>query len=51
MASLATADCILDAQRAAVLLDPLRLRLVAELREPNSASSLAQQLKMPRQSI
>ncbi len=44
-------DLIQDARRAAALLDPLRLRLLEELREADSASGLARRLRLPRQKI
>jgi DNA-binding transcriptional ArsR family regulator len=44
-------DFIADPARAAALLDPLRLRLVEELREPDSASGLARKLGLPRQKL
>jgi DNA-binding transcriptional ArsR family regulator len=34
-----------------VLLDPLRLRLLEELREPDSAAGLARRLRLPRQKV
>src|SRR5512134_4167603 len=44
-------DVITSADRAAVLLDPLRMRLLAELREPDSAAGLARRLRLPRQRV
>ncbi len=44
-------ELVQDASRAAVLLDPLRLRLMEELRDPDSASGLARRLKLPRQKL
>jgi DNA-binding transcriptional ArsR family regulator len=44
-------DCIADPAQAAALLSPLRLRLVGELREPDSASGLARKLGLPRQKL
>lgn len=44
-------DLISDPGRAATLLSPLRLRLVAELAEPDSASGLARRLGIPRQKL
>jgi DNA-binding transcriptional ArsR family regulator len=45
-------DMIHDPARAAVLLDPLRLRMLGELREgADSASGLARRLKLPRQKL
>src|SRR5262245_33406040 len=46
-----TLDVIDNPSRAAVLLDPLRLRLLEELREPDSASGLARRLHLPLQKI
>jgi len=44
-------DVIATVERAAVLLDPLRLRLLEELREPDSAAGLARRLRLPRQKV
>jgi DNA-binding transcriptional ArsR family regulator len=38
-------------EQAATLLHPLRLRLLEELREPDSASGLARRLDLPRQKV
>lgn len=40
-----------DAKAAALSLDPLRSTLLAELREPASASQLAERLGLPRQKL
>jgi DNA-binding transcriptional ArsR family regulator len=40
-----------DAEPAAVLLHPLRLRLLEELAEPDSAAGLARRLGQPRQQL
>ncbi len=40
-----------DSEPAAALLDPVRQRLLAELREPDSASGLARRLRLPRQRL
>ncbi len=40
-----------DPSRAATLLNPLRLAIVRELREPDSASGLARKLGLPRQKL
>ncbi len=40
-----------EPERAATLLNPLRIRLLAYLREPNSASGLARRLGLPRQRV
>ncbi len=39
------------AARAALLLDPLRTRILQELREPDSAAGLARRLRLPRQKV
>jgi DNA-binding transcriptional ArsR family regulator len=44
-------DVIASAGRAAALLDPLRQRLLEELREPDSAAGLARRLRLPRQRV
>jgi DNA-binding transcriptional ArsR family regulator len=44
-------DVISSPGRAAMLLDPLRLRLLEGLREPDSAAGLARRLRLPRQRI
>lgn len=44
-------ETVSDAGRAAVLLNPLRLAIVKELREPDSASGLARKLNLPRQKL
>src|SRR5262245_15347298 len=51
MSAVSALNIIENAGQAAVLLDPLRLRLVEELREPGSASGLARRLRLPRQKI
>lgn len=40
-----------DHDRAAALLEPTRLRLLGELREPDSAAGLARRLDLPRQKV
>lgn len=40
-----------DTGRAAALLDPLRLRMLEHLRQPDSASGLARRLHLPRQKV
>ena len=47
----ATLDMVEQVDRAAVLMDPLRLRIVEELQEPDSASGLARKLSLPRQKL
>jgi DNA-binding transcriptional ArsR family regulator len=44
-------DVIASAERASMLLDPLRLRLIEGLREPDSAAGLARRLRLPRQRV
>jgi DNA-binding transcriptional ArsR family regulator len=44
-------ECITEAQRAAVLLHPLRLEIVARAREATSASEIADRLGLPRQRV
>jgi DNA-binding transcriptional ArsR family regulator len=40
-----------DAEPAAALLDPVRQRLLAELRQPDSATGLSRRLRLPRQRL
>jgi len=42
---------IQEMSKAAVLLDPLRLRIIENLREPDSASGLARRMQIPRQKM
>jgi len=51
MATAPALSVIHDPRRAAVLLDPLRLKLLERLAEPNSASGLARRLRLPRQKV
>ena len=44
-------EVIEDPAKAASLLNPIRLRLLNELLEPDSAAGLARRLKLPRQAI
>jgi len=44
-------DLIQQPARAAALLHPLRLRLLENLRQPESASGLARRLRLPRQKV
>ncbi len=44
-------EVVRDAGPAAALLDPTRQRLLAHLREPDSATGLARRLRLPRQRI
>jgi DNA-binding transcriptional ArsR family regulator len=50
-ATRASFDVIASSERAAALLDPLRRRLLLELREPDSAAGLARRLRLPRQKV
>ena len=51
MSAVATIDVIHQADRAAVLLHPLRQQILGALVEPGSASTLARTLDQPRQRI
>lgn len=42
---------LVDETRAAALLNPMRLRILDALREPDSASGVARQLGLPRQKV
>ena len=44
-------ECVTAQRRAAVLLDPLRLRILGEAREPASATEIAARLRLPRQKV
>lgn len=44
-------EVIEDQASAAIALNPLRLRMLAELRSPASAAALAERLGMPRQKV
>ena len=44
-------DIVQDAGRAAALLSPLRLDMLERMKEPQSASSLGRQLRLPRQKV
>ena len=46
-----TLDVISSPGRAAMMLDPLRLRLLEGLRLPDSAAGLARRLRLPRQRV
>jgi DNA-binding transcriptional ArsR family regulator len=50
-ASAAPWDLVRDMNRATALLDPLRLRILDALREPDSASGLARRFGLPRQKM
>lgn len=43
--------CVRERERAAVLLDPLRLEILERAREPRSASRIAEELGLPRQRV
>jgi DNA-binding transcriptional ArsR family regulator len=47
------ADCLIveSTDRAAVLMDPVRLQILALLRHPESAASVARALNLPRQRV
>lgn len=47
----ATLSMVQNPAQAAVLLDPLRLKMLERLAEPDSASGLARQLGLPRQKV
>ena len=51
MAHPATLDVVRSPESAAALLDPTRQQLLAQLKEPDSATGLARRLKLPRQRI
>jgi len=51
MASATALDLIQQPGRAAALLHPLRLRLLENLRQPDSATGLARRLRLPRQKV
>src|SRR5262245_56351562 len=44
-------ECVLEPRRAEVLLDPLRMRILALAREPASATEIAGRLRLPRQRV
>ncbi len=44
-------DVIADPEAATAALDPIRARLLAELREPASAAALAERVGLPRQKV
>ena len=51
MSTQSALDIVSDPARAATLLQPLRLRLVEQLAEPDSAAGLARKLGWPRQRL
>ena len=46
-----TVNLIQDAQSAQALLNPIRLKILKQLRKPNSASGLSRKFDLPRQKI
>ena len=46
-----TVDFVDDQHRAAAVLDPLRLRILQALGEPDSAAGLARRFRLPRQRV
>ena len=44
-------EVVRDTERAAVLLDPLRLSILEQLEQPDSAAGLARRLGLPRQRL
>ena len=51
MKSVAELECVGQPDRASVLLQPLRLRILELARQPASASDIAGQLRIPRQKV
>ncbi|WP_316356617.1 helix-turn-helix domain-containing protein [Devosia sp.] len=51
MSDVSSTVLIEDADRALLALDPVKRRLLAALREPGSAASLAKKLALPRQQL
>ena len=51
MGTSAAVHVIDDVARAATVLHPLRLRILAELGRPDSAAGLARRLGLPRQQL
>ncbi len=51
MPSRTALDVIAEPARAAAMLQPLRLEILHELREPDSAAGLARKLSLPRQKL
>jgi DNA-binding transcriptional ArsR family regulator len=51
MSTTTALDLIQQPARAAALLQPTRLQLLENLREPDSASGLARRLRLPRQKV
>src|SRR5689334_368466 len=51
MATATAVHVIDDASRAAAMLQPIRLRILAELQEPDSAAGVARRIGLPRQQL
>ncbi len=51
MMTLTALEVIEEPSQAASVLNPIRLRLLIELAEPDSAAGLARRLKLPRQAV
>ncbi len=51
MTATTTLSLLREPERAATLLNPLRIRLLSHLRQPDSASGLARRLGLPRQRV
>ncbi|WP_343304076.1 helix-turn-helix domain-containing protein [Chitinophaga niabensis] len=51
MKAQSSSNLIQDTQVAAAMMNPLRIRILEHLREPNSAAGLARILDMPRQQL
>lgn len=51
MSALPAIEMIRDQERAATALHPLRRRILASLRSPDSASGVARRLRLPRQKV
>lgn len=51
MAALPQLEIVRDPARAAAMMQPVRLRILHELRDPQSASSIGRHLDLPRQQV
>ncbi|MGC4050738.1 MAG: helix-turn-helix domain-containing protein [Paludibaculum sp.] len=51
MAALPQLEIVRDPARAAAMMQPVRLRILQELRAPQSASSIGRQIDLPRQQV
>jgi DNA-binding transcriptional ArsR family regulator len=51
MSAVANLGMVKELSQAAALLDPLRLQIIENLREPDSASGLARRMHIPRQKM